>query len=480
LARQRHRSSNRKVPDPEPGRSEGGERLKFPALTLLRANTTKQQGPTTLSAPAATFNTHQKGTTMGTEYSKVIDHTMDEFEQYAATVVADTIQNAANGTERSAQASEFRLGMSNIGHCQQAAVYMIKQTPPSDERKKTAAFFGTVAGEALEKRMKIDHPGWLFQAEGIFPIPSGGELGSHVDIVVPAREGVDPDRFLSQKRFAKARAEDPQLQGPELPELSVQGIWDLKSKDKLDVIKKYGPSKQQVFQVTGYAKAMTETLLLIDRETGEPTTDPEHGDPVTDEYGTETGETVLDPTKPIWITDVYFDRSGAQDEAYSFGWFYDPAVLEEIDMWIHDVKYAVINNAEALKEKPREWCWSYCEYATLCRGNDTDAEGLIEDPETLAAVDLYAEGLALEKQGAKMKDNAKLSIPAQLSGTTGTHTVRWVEIGPTVVAAGTRKGYRKLDIRPIPGPKEVKPKAPRKKAAPKKAVAAEQLETVDA
>jgi hypothetical protein len=79
-----------------------------------------------------------------------------------------------------------------------------------------------------------------------------------------------------------------------------------------------------------------------------------------------------------------------------------------------------------------------------------------------------------------MKDNAKLSIPAQLSGTTGTHTVRWVEIGPTVVAAGTRKGYRKLDIRPIPGPKEVKPKAPRKKAAPKKAVAAEQLETVDA
>lgn len=384
------------------------------------------------------------------EYSKVIDHTMDAFEKAAAKVVADSIQNAANGTDRSGQAREFRLGMSNIGHCQQAAVYMIKQTPPSDERKKTAAFFGTVAGEAIEKQMKLDHPGWMTQAEGIFPIPSGGELGSHVDIVVPAREGVSPEEFLASK------ADDYEGE-----ELFVQGIWDLKSKDKLDVIKKYGPSKQQVFQITGYAKAMTETLILIDRETGEPTTDPEKGDPVTDEYGTETGETVLDGSKPIWITDVYFDRSGAQDECYSFGWFYDEAVLLEIDDWIHDVKYAVINNSAASKDKPREWCWSYCEYATLCRGGDTDVEGLIEDPEVLASVDLYAEGLELERQGKKKKDTAKLTIPSQLSGSTGTHNVRWVEIGPTVIKESVRAGYRKLDIRPIPGPK--KPPAPRKK-----------------
>lgn len=366
------------------------------------------------------------------EYSKVIDHTMDEFEQAAAATVYQTIQNAANGTERSAQASAFRLGMSNIGHCQQAAVFMVKQIPPSDVRDKSAAFFGTIAGEALEQRMKIDHPGWLFQEEGEFAIPSGGELGAHIDIVIPDSEGISPEEFLKRRRFAEARAAGEE-EGPELPEGFVQGIWDLKSKDKLDVIKKYGPSKQQVFQVSGYASAM------IDKG-------------------------VLDGTKPIWISDVYFDRSGAQHEAYSFGWFYDPAVLLEIDDWIHDVKYAVINNAEALKEKPREWCWSYCEYATLCRGNDTDVEGLIEDPETLAAVQLYAEGLALENQGEKMKKHAKLSIPSQLAGSTGTHNVRWIEIGPTEVAAGTRKGYRKLDIRPIPGPK--KPPAPRKKKAP--------------
>lgn len=408
------------------------------------------------------------------EYSKVIDHTMDEFEQAAAKVVADSIQNAANGTARSAQASEFRLGMSNIGHCQQAAVFMIKQTPASDKRKKTAAFFGTVAGEAIEKQMKIDHPGWLFQAEGIFPIPSGGELGCHVDVVVPARGSVSPEEFLANAK-QRQLAEDEEAQAILLevagkeplvaPEpVHVQGIWDLKSKDKLDVIKKYGPSKQQVYQVTGYAKAMTETLMLIDRETGEPTTDPEKGDPVTDEHGVPTGETVLDPTKPIWITDVYFDRSGAQDEAYSFGWFYDPAVLLEIDDWIHDLKYAVVNGTEASKDKPREWCWSYCEYATLCRGNDTDAEGLIEDPEVLATIDLYAEAQKQETAAKKLKESLKGNIPSQLSGTTGTHTVRWIEIGPTVVAESVRAGYRKLDIRPIPGPK--KPRAKKPKAAP--------------
>jgi len=386
------------------------------------------------------------------EYSKVIDHTMDEYEQAAAQVVADTIQNAANGTERSGQAREFRLGMSNIGHCQQAAVFMIKQTPPSDERKKTAAFFGTVAGEAIERQMKLDHPDWLFQAEGIFPIPSGGELGSHVDIVVPARGSVSPEEFLASK------AEDY-----EGDEVFVQGIWDLKSKDKLDIIRKYGPSKQQVFQVTGYAKAMTETLLLLDPATGEPTTDPDVGLPVTDEDGVPTGETVLDPTKPIWITDVYFDRSGAQDEAYSFGWFYDPAVLNEIDDWIHDVKYAVVNNTEALKEKPREWCWSYCEYATLCRGNDTDAEGLIEDPEILTAINTYQQEAEKEREAKKAKEIAKLHIPMEVKGSTGTHNARWVYRNPTEVKAGTRAGYWMLDVRPIPGPK--KPPAPRKKKA---------------
>lgn len=395
------------------------------------------------------------------QYSKVIDHTMDEFEVAAADAVYSSIQNAANGTDRSAQQQAFRLGMSNIGHCQQAAVYMIRQTPPSDVRDKSAAFFGTIAGEAIENQLKKDHPGWLFQAEAVFRIPSGGELGAHVDVVIPASEGVSEDEFLAN---AKARKEALEA-GLEPPaQVYMQGIWDLKSKDKLDAIKKYGPSRQQVFQVSGYASAMCDELVLMDPATGERTTDKEIGVPMVDENGEPTGETVLDPSKPIWISDVYFDRSGAQHEAYSFGWWFDRNVLLEIDDWITDTKYAVITNQDAMKEKPREWCWSWCEYATLCRGNDTDVEGLITDPEVLASVDLYAEGLKMSAEGEKKKKVAKLTIPERLSGSTGTHNVRWVEIGPTVLADGTeRSGYRKLSIVPVPGPK--KTPAPRKKKA---------------
>jgi hypothetical protein len=368
------------------------------------------------------------------EYSKVIEHTMDDFDRASADEVYESIQDASNGTERSAQQQAFRLGASNIGHCQQAAVFMIKQTPPTDVRDKSAAFFGTVAGDAIEKQMKLRHPDWLFQTDLVFTIPSGGDLGAHADIIRPADACVTVAEFEANeaaRKEALARI-DAGEQGVTVPEkLYVQGVDDLKSKDKLDVIKKYGPSKQQVFQLSIYASAAIDAGLL-------------------------------DPTQPIRLADVYFDRSGAQHEAYTFGWWYDPAVLLEIDDWIHDTKYAVINNSEASKDKPREWCWNWCEYATLCRGNDTDVEGLIEDPEILSAVDLYAQGLEHERTGKKLKDVAKLSIPAQLSGSTGTHNVRWVEIGPTVVQESVRAGYRKLDIRPVPGPKK-----PRAKAKPK-------------
>lgn len=363
------------------------------------------------------------------QYSKVIDHEMDDFEQAAAAAVYTAIQNSANGTTRSQQQQEFRLGMSNIGHCQQAAVYMMNQIPPSDVRDKSAAFFGTIAGAAIEAQMKLDHPDWLFQAETVFSIPSGGELGAHPDIVIPFSASASREEFelnAIERQAAQLRIDQGE-EGVIVPDpVYVQGVWDLKSKDKLDIIKKYGPSKQQRFQLAGYVSSCIDQGIL-------------NGD------------------EPIWITDVYFDRSGSQHEAYSFGWWYDPAILAEIDDWIHDLKYAVINNAEASKDKPREWCWSYCEYATLCRGNDTDAEGLIEDPEILAAIEVYREAADTEREAKKRKDVAKLHIPLEVKGSTGTHNARWVYRNPTEVKAGTRAGYWMLDVRPIPGPK--KPRA---------------------
>lgn len=367
-------------------------------------------------------------------YSRVIEHEMNAYEQSDADELYGAIQNASNGTARSAQQQANVLGMSNIGHCRQYAVLMARETVPTNVTDKTAAFIGTVLGEAIEKQMKVEHPNWKFQTEGVFKIPSGGELGTHPDVVIPASEGVTPEEFIANYEARKeALAKIAAGEDAEVPaKVYVQGVRDLKSKDKLDMIRKYGPSQQQRYQLHGYASSMIDAG-------------------------------VLDGDKPIWLSDIYFDRSGAQHYAYTFGEWYDPNVLTEIDDWIHDVKYAMVTGADASRDKPREWCWSWCEYAEACRGNDTDVEGLIEDPEILSAVHTYAEGLALEKEGDRLKKTAKLSIPANLSGSTGTHNVRWVEIGPTVIKESVRAGYRKLSITPVPGPK--KPPAPRKKKA---------------
>lgn len=333
---------------------------------------------------------------------------MTMIEQTCADTVYASIQNASDNTDRARQAADFILGVSNLGHCRQHAVLSIRQTPPSDVRDKTAAFIGRVLGEAIEAQMKIDHPDWLFQTLGTFKLPSGGELDGHTDIVVP---------------FSAATEEHP------------QGIWDLKSKDKLEVVKRYGQTKQQRYQLISYADAMIK-------------------------------EGLLNPDEPIWLVDVYFDRSGSTPECYAIGFWYDPADLAEIDEWVGDVIYAAAHGEDASRDMPREFCWKYCEYASLCRGPDTDVEGLITDPEIKAAVDMYREGLDKVSEGEKLKDQAKLVIPKDLSGSTGENNIRWIHVNEAEMKAYTRKAYDRIDVKPVPGPDMAKPKRkPRAKKA---------------
>jgi len=338
----------------------------------------------------------------GLDEAESTKHEMNPFEKAGADAVYGAIQNAANNTDRARQAADFVLGVSNLGHCRQAAVLTIRQTPPSDERDKTAAFIGRVLGAAIEEQMKIEHPDWLFQSEGTFRLPSGGELDGHPDIVVPWSASVSVE-------LAEAGAGH------------VQGVWDLKSKDKLEIVKRLGMSMQQKYQLISYADAMIR-------------------------------EGVLNPDHPIWLQDVYFDRSGSTPEAYAIGFWYDPADVQEIDDWVGDVIYAAANGEDASRDMPREFCWKYCEYATVCRGTDTDVQGLITDPVTATAVDMYREGLDMETAGKKLKEQAKREIPGGISGSTGKNSVRWIHVNESSIKAGTRKAYDRLEVKAVPGP----------------------------
>ncbi len=312
----------------------------------------------------------------------------------AAMAFHDAIQNASNGTARSQQQQDFMLGVSNLGHCKQYAALMMKQVPFSDKRDKTAAFFGTVAGAAIEAQLKIDHPDWRFQDDLFFPLPSGGGIGAHPDVVIP-------------------------FEAQDIEAGFYQGVLDGKSKAELETIKKTGPSQQQIYQVHAYAKAAIKAGLL----------NPDH---------------------PIIVGDVYFDRSGKDVIPHAVMHLYTEDVITFIDEWVNDVKYAVMHGEDASRDMPREWCWSYCEYATACRGHDTDVEGLLEDPDILAAVEMWEEVKDLKAQAKKKEAAFKRTLDG-VTGSTGTYNVRWTEVGPVEMKASTRSGYKKLSITKVPG-----------------------------
>lgn len=360
-----------------------------------------------------------------------VPETVEEaLARVGAHMVYGAIQNASNGTDRSAQQQDYRLGMSNLGHCRQYAALMTKQVAFSDVSDKTAAFIGTVLGNAIEHQLEEEHPDWIFQTEGFFKLPSGGGVPGHPDIVIPASAGASLDEFMASVQDATAEDGSVDIAQIKFP----QGVWDLKSKDQLDSIREYGQTQQQRFQLTGYASAMIDA-----------------------------GE--LNADEPIWLMDVYFDRSGRVHEAYAIGHWYDPNTVTEIDDWVNDVKYAVVNNEDAARDMNRDWCWSWCEYATVCRGNDTDVEGLVDDPEFLAAVDMSRRATDLTREADRLKDSAKKVLEGR-SGSTGAHIVRWIEIGASTVNY-TRKAYKKLSITPIGKPKKpAKPRARKPKAAP--------------
>lgn len=142
---------------------------------------------------------------------------------------------------------------------------------------------------------------------------------------------------------------------------------------------------------------------------------------------------------------MWFDRSGDETYPYVHMESFSPDVVAQAGMFVDDLVYAYLHDEAARKEPPREVCAKTCGHFADCRALDTDVQGLLTDPDTLTAVDLYREGIALEKQGRVMKDQAKAAL-IDVSGSTGKFTVRWVHVGGAHVEFDRRPSDR-LDIK---------------------------------
>lgn len=325
---------------------------------------------------------------------------MSRFAQLVRGAIDDSMKHSA----RSAYAAEKKIGVSDIGHCREFTRRMIVGEEFTDEQDDyLAAFVGTAVGDRTEDAI-VARAGGVKQMEVVVQLEIGEgyvlNLVGHPDLVFP----LEP------------------AQGTVLPEGATaitNVLYEGKTKDGLGVVKRYGAQTNHKYQATLYAKALIDMGVLDENAT---------------------------------LVLAYIDRSGSDPDPYIEEWTYDPAILEEAMAWFGDVLYAVAHGEEASKDKPRDWCLSYCEYATSCRLGDTDVEGLITDETILRAIDAFDEGARLEREGKRLKDSAKADL-VNVSGNTHTHTVRWVHINETVIEPGIRRGYDRLYLKARKGAK---------------------------
>lgn len=328
-----------------------------------------------------------------TTESLVADLGMDEEEEAVAARLAEGIQRMSGESDRSMQAQEFRVGVSDLGFCSERVRRMLLGIPegPSD---KTLAWIGTALGEHAEQAYRLVRPNALIQSE--VSVPLQGErreyvLTGHPDII-------EPDEAL---------------------------VIDVKTDYGTSTVRRSGPSQQQQFQrhLYGYG-AWLEGLF---------------------------GNVPMDTVR---VANLWVDRAGVDRDPYVQ---MEPLSMDYVHAaaeWLDEVVYAYLETAagremEARKEPPREMCAVVCGHYETCRLFDTDVQGLIKTPETLAAIEMYQEGAATEKLGKKLKDEAKQHLRG-VEGSTGTLLVRWTHVNETEVPASVRRGYDRLDIKPLP------------------------------
>jgi hypothetical protein len=308
----------------------------------------------------------------------------------SAEAIADLVIDAARrktmNAPRTQQAVNHVLGPSDLGGCRE---YLRRM----------------VLGEPFDADDDAD-PRW--------PAFIGTAVGEHLEHALGA---ADP-ATRTQVPLAVVLPSGRQTRGTcdlVLPQHDL--IGDLKAKDGLATVRRAGPSFENLVQINLYLLGAIQAGLVS--------------------------------PDAHWAL-IYYDRSGREHTPHVVVGQLDLEIIAQMEARLDDVEYAVTMGEETVRDLPEPVCRVICSFYAACRGTESDAQGLISDPGQLDAVEQYRQGQALEKEGARMKDEAKQALRG-VTGSTGQHTVRWVDIGPTTVPTSTRSGYSRLDVRKIRG-----------------------------
>lgn len=268
---------------------------------------------------------------------------MNEEETALATSIYDALMDSMRESDRSKQAQQFRVGVSDLGFCSERLRRFLAREEEGDT-DMLAAFIGTWVGTGVEEAVAKKFPGAITQAEVVIELQ--GDQGTYS---IPGH----PDIILPDQNI----------------------LLDGKTSNGLEVARRSGFEDQQKrFQRHLYGIAAVRAGYL---------------------------------TEDAQVGNVWVDRSGADHEVYVALEPLDMNVEHEAAQWLDSVIYAWQNNEPAQKEPPREMCRVACGFYEECRGFDTDAEGLLTAPEVLSAIDMQIEASALEKRAKQLKAQAK-------------------------------------------------------------------------
>jgi hypothetical protein len=266
---------------------------------------------------------------------------------------------------------------------------MTKGVPATDSSPKWAAAVGTSIHNYVEAGIKKLYPQWILGSIDNLSVTATLPSGSKIS--------GHPDIVIPTENT----------------------ILDIKTVDGFAWIKRNGTSQQHKYQRHLYAMGCIAAGLF-------------------------------DSSKPVYVGNVYFDRSGKEQQPLTFIEEMDHTLTDEIDSWVQDVVYAVTNNEDASRDIPAAVCEKICSHFTACRGELETYDGgdIITDNETLTAIEMYVEARETAKQAEQEKKEAQLRLQG-INGSNGSHQVRWVEVAPTNVNSFQKDGYMRLDIRKL-------------------------------
>lgn len=313
---------------------------------------------------------------------------LEKEAQQVADELYAAIQHESNHSGRSLQAQEFRVGVSDLGFCHERVRRMLDQQVPEDTDALTA-WIGTWLGTGMESAAARAWPQvGLQQAVSVTLQGETREytLTGHPDIIDPVN-----GRLLDAK--------------------TDYGLAD---------VEKAGPNLQQQFQRHMYAKGAWLEGWFGDL-----------------------------PLEEVKVGNVWMDRAGIDKRLHVHLEPYDESYVEQAATWLDDVVYAYLHQEEAQKDPPREMCAVACGFFRVCRAFDTDVEGLLTAPEVVRAAQQYREGQDLESRGKHLKDQSKVHLKG-ISGSTGEFLIRWTHVNASLVPETQRRGYDRLEVKPIP------------------------------